>query len=448
MGTDSLSQLPKAENNEDGYNTIVMKKIFRINTIILAAIILFLAGCLKKEDPESFSMPASNLSKTGATLNGTVNPGGLSTAVTFEYGTTTSYDRTITAIQSPVSGNNITNVSAEISGLTIGTTYHYRVKAENSHWTVYSSDTEFEYGYPPVVKTLVVKDLKSTGATLTGTVNPKGFSTKVTFEYGTTTSYGLEVTAEQNLFSGKSIKNASANISGLTIGTTYHFRVKAENSFGTVYGIDSEFEFGYPPSVTTSEVECLASNATRISGTVNARNLNTIVTFEYGTTTSYGSSVTASQSPVTGDSITNVSAEISGLTPCTIYHFRVKAQNSFGLSYGFDSAFYSPNTLSPALTTTSVSGITATTAISGGNITYGPCPVIVITERGVEYWPAIRGGASHKRTTYDGTGTGSYTSNLTGLDPSSVYMVRAYARYNEGTVYGNKISFKTSSSGK
>jgi hypothetical protein len=441
------SQLPVAENDGDVYNTIVMKKIFRIGPIIFATIILLLARGCTKEEPESLTQPASNLSKNGATLNGTVNPNGLPTTVTFEYGTTTSYDSTVAASQSPVTGNGIKNVSADIKGLTIGTTYHYRVKAENSHWTVYSSDNEFDYGYPPVVTTLEVIDLKSTGATLNGNVNPNGLSTTVTFEYGTTTSYGQVVTAEQNLFSGKSITTASADISGLTIGATYHFRVKAENSFGITYGSDMEFEYGYPPSVTTSEVTYIALSATTINGTVNARNSNTIVIFEYGTTTSYESSVTASQSPVTGDSITNVSAVISGLTPCTTYYFRVKAENSFGASYGSDSTFYSPNSLFQALTTTSVSAITATTAISGGNITYGGCPIF-ITERGVEYWRAIRGGASHKRATHDGTGTGSYTSNLTGLEPSANYQARAYATALKGTVYGNTILFKTLSSGK
>ncbi len=155
--------------------------------------------------------------------------------------------------------------------MTIGTTYHFRVKAENSHWTVYGSDNEFEYGYPPSVTTLAVTNSKSTGATLNGTVNANGLSTKVTFEYGPTTNYGKEVTAEQNPVIGKSTTNVSAEITGLTVGTIYHFRVKAENSFDTVYGGDMEFDYGYPPAATTLEVTNLTSTATTLNGTVNAK---------------------------------------------------------------------------------------------------------------------------------------------------------------------------------
>ena len=50
--------------------------------------------------------------------------------VTFEYGTTISYGNTITATQSPITGGTDINVSANITGLTAGATYHYRVKAE------------------------------------------------------------------------------------------------------------------------------------------------------------------------------------------------------------------------------------------------------------------------------------------------------------------------------
>jgi hypothetical protein len=517
-----------------------MKKVDCINQIIFIAIIIFLALGCKKEDPESITQPVTNLSKTGATLNGTVNPNGLSTIVTFEYGTTTNYESTVIAAQSPVSGNSITNVSADISGLTIGTIYHYRVKAENSHWTVYSSDNEFEYGYPPVVTTLGVADLKSTGATLNGNVNANGLPTTVKFEYGTTTSYGQTIAADQNLLSGKSITNVSADISGLTIGTTYHFRLKAENSFGPVYGSDSEFEYGYPPAVTTLEVTNLTSTATTLNGTANANGLPAIVTFEYGTTTSYGreltpvqhhvtgnnnvnvsadisgltlcatyhfrvkaensfetvygsdkefkcglppivtalevtnfnstaatlygnvnvypgssvvtfqygtttdygQDITPEQNPVSGDSITSVSADIPGLTPCAIYHFRVKAENSCGTSYSSDITAVNPSEL-PTLTTTAISGITSTTAITGGIITDEGCSAI--TERGVEWERSggIGGRLRIIRKTFDGTGTGRFTSTLTGLQPNTTFKVRAYARNSAGKAYGNIIYLTT-----
>jgi hypothetical protein len=99
--------------------------------------------------PTATTMAATNKTATGATLNATVNANMVSTAVTFEYGTTTSYGQTVNASQSPVTGNAITNVSANLTGLTAGTTYHFRVKAVNSVGTTYGSDMTFTTLYPP-----------------------------------------------------------------------------------------------------------------------------------------------------------------------------------------------------------------------------------------------------------------------------------------------------------
>lgn len=95
------------------------------------------------------------------------------------------------------------------------------------------------------------------------------------------------------------------------------------------------------------------------------------------------------------------------------------------------------------LSTIPVSSITATTAVSGGSITDdGGTPV---THRGICF------GTSPTPTTANtsilsGSGTGSFTSNLTGLKDSTTYYVRAYAINSAGTAYGNELSFTTTSS--
>jgi hypothetical protein len=95
----------------------------------------------------------------------------------------------------------------------------------------------------------------------------------------------------------------------------------------------------------------------------------------------------------------------------------------------------------PTLTTVSVSGITQTSAVSGGNVTSDGGAEV--TARGV-CW-----GISHNPTissdkTEDGTGTGAFTSNLAGLTANTTYYVRAYATNSLGTSYGNEVSFSTS----
>jgi hypothetical protein len=93
------------------------------------------------------------------------------------------------------------------------------------------------------------------------------------------------------------------------------------------------------PLVTTQAASSISSTGATLNGSVTANGANTVVTFQYGTTTDYGITVTATQSPVTGTSATAVSCSISGLTPNTTYHFRVVGVNFAGTTNGTDVTF-------------------------------------------------------------------------------------------------------------
>ncbi|NVN92199.1 MAG: RHS repeat protein [Desulfuromonadales bacterium] len=93
-----------------------------------------------------------------------------------------------------------------------------------------------------------------------------------------------------------------------------------------------------PPTVTTGSASGVSGSGATLNATVTANNLETTVTFEYGLTTAYGTTVSASQNPVTGNLATPVSRSITGLTPPfgTPYHYRAVAVNSKGTTYGGD----------------------------------------------------------------------------------------------------------------
>jgi len=94
----------------------------------------------------------------------------------------------------------------------------------------------------------------------------------------------------------------------------------------------------------------------------------------------------------------------------------------------------------PSVSTTAVSNVTATSATTGGDVSQdGGAPV---TARGVAYGTSSSPSTSGSITN-DGTGTGVFTSTLTGLNPSTTYYVRAYATNSVGTAYGNEVSFTT-----
>jgi plastocyanin len=154
-----------------------------------------------------------------------------------------------------------------------------------------------------------------------------------------------------------------------------------------------------------------------------------------------------SANPTTADSKTSDGSStgqfisnITGLTAGTLYYIRAYAINNLGTAYGEEISF-STNPLKPAvLTTNTVTAITLSSAIAGGNITSDNGDAV--TGRGAA-WSLTTGPTIAGTHTSDGTGIGSYVSNLTGLLDGTQYFVRAYATNNSGTAYGDEGSFTT-----
>ena len=97
--------------------------------------------------PSAETLPAVDIQSTSVILRAVVNPNLVPTTVTFEYGLTTSYGSFIAAIPSPIAGESPIEVSANISGLIKGETYHFRVKSENLVGVTYGNDLTFTTGF-------------------------------------------------------------------------------------------------------------------------------------------------------------------------------------------------------------------------------------------------------------------------------------------------------------
>lgn len=93
------------------------------------------------------------------------------------------------------------------------------------------------------------------------------------------------------------------------------------------------------PVATTTAASAIGSVTATLNGSVNANGVSTGVVFEYGSTTAYGNTVTASPAIVTGSSPNAVGAILSGLSGETTYHYRVKASNSTDVTPGQDLTF-------------------------------------------------------------------------------------------------------------
>ena len=126
---------------------------------------------------------------------------------------------------------------------------------------------------------------------------------------------------------------------------------------------------------------------------------------------------------------------LTGLAPGTTYYVRAYA-TSIGTTYGNEVTF----TTLPIVSTNAVSDITLSEAIGGGVVNYDVNSNIVA--RGV-CWSESHNPTLNDNHTNDGSGVGSFTSAISGLQPGTTYYVRAYATTNTGTIYGNEVSFTT-----
>ena len=191
---------------------------------------------------------------------------------------------------------------------------------------------------PPIVTTNPATLIASFSARLNGSLNPHGLPTTFHFQYGTTTSYGLTTPPQSR--SGNTPQNVSANISGLMANRVYHFRIVASNARGTRFGADRTFTTlspTGPPVVRTNAATNVASHSATLNGLLNPHGLSTSVNFQYGPTTSYGSTTPAQTQ--NGNTYRNIHANIAGLVANRVYHFRIKATNMVGTRMGIDRTF-------------------------------------------------------------------------------------------------------------
>lgn len=195
---------------------------------------------------------AQPVERTSATLKGTVDPNGEKvTACKFEYATAKNYEKTKTyensatcsqALSSLGEGASPVAVSAQITGLTEHTPYHFRLVATSAGGASDGVDRTFTTGLTPAVVTGAATSVAQTSATLNATVSPEGAQvSECYFQYGTSESYGLSVPCSSLPGAGTSPVAVSAALPGLAAGTSYDFRIVATNVSGTSYGKNEAF---------------------------------------------------------------------------------------------------------------------------------------------------------------------------------------------------------------
>ncbi|MCW1922146.1 cadherin-like beta sandwich domain-containing protein [Luteolibacter arcticus] len=304
----------------------------------------------RSQPPTVVSGTVTNAADSTATLRGTATPNGPAT-VFFQYGTTPAFGNA-TAGQ-VISGNAAQAITAPIFGLQPQVTYHFRIGITTGAGTIFGATNTFTTTQaPPLFATGQAIDVDTdTGSVkLVGAVDPNGTATSVFFEYGKFDgpSWVPETTPVQQVPGGSAVVDIDATVTGLDVGGLYSYRLIGSSSFGSSYG---EFVYfvvgesgsgtGIPtaaPVVTTLDALDITDSTALLLGTVNPQGGTTFVRFEYGLTSTYGSS-TPARGIGSGTEGASVAREVSGLLPGQTYHYRVVAFNSVGISFGEDLTF-------------------------------------------------------------------------------------------------------------
>ncbi len=297
--------------------------------------------------PEATTEAPTSITDTSATLNGGVNPEGLATTYQFQYGASTSYG-SVTPSSPGAVGSDSTehHLSAELTGLTPGATYHYRIAASNANGTVYGVDeTLYVHGVPTVV-TEGVAVARQHSLELAVSITPHGLDTHYEVEYGPTAEYGSH-TASRDLGAGGETVTGNPELKALELGTIYHYRVVATNADGTVYGTDQVASTASVATISGETILNLKESSVTLSANALDYNLASTVHFEYGTTSEYGASTApvaleAKEHPLT------TTALLSGLEPGTTYHYRLALESEAGFEYGTDATFKTPSVTAPS----------------------------------------------------------------------------------------------------
>jgi M6 family metalloprotease-like protein len=357
--------------------------------------------------PTVTTTAASSITASSATSGGNVTADGGASVTARGVCYSTSQNPT-TANSTVASGTGTGTFTANITGLAASTTYYVRAYATNSAGTAYGTQISF------------TTSSSGTGLALPVTQNfastmPSGWTTQNT---------GTGITERWNM-------NNSANAGG----TAYEARCTYQQvSPGTTRLITPAVNTVGVSQVTFSFRHMLDAYGTGVTLRVQTSNDKTT-----WTNTPWSVATTA----------TNIAAATVNVTVTTnlnsanTYFALVADGNLYQIDYWYvDNISITAGSAAtaPTVSTTAASSITASSATSGGNVTADGGATV--TERGICYSTTTNPTTANSKVV-SGSGTGTFTANLSGLTASTTYYVRAYAINSVGTSYGAQVSFTT-----
>lgn len=327
-----------------------------------------------------------------------------------------------------------------LESLTGNTNYYVRAYSTNSVGTSYGNEVSFRTSpVLPTLNTAAVSAITQTTASSGGTITSDGGGSVTARGMCWSTSSNPTL-SDRKTTDGEGTGVFTSSLTGLTGNTTYYGRAYATNSAGTNYGTKVSFKTSpVLPSITTIAVSAITQTTGSSGGSITSDGGSAI--------TARGVCWSTSSNPTINDSKTAdgtgtglFTSSLTALTDNTAYYVRAYAINSVGTAYGPEVTFATLSlVVVPTILTTAVSGITQTTATCGGIVmSSGGAD---ITRLGICWSTATNPTTDNSLINHSLVPV--FTTNLTGLLPSTTYYARAFAMNSAGTGYGDQVIFRT-----
>ena len=237
----------------------------------------------------------------------------------------------------------------------------------------------------------------------------------------------------------------SVTLRGLDYATKYYARAYAIGNGTTIYGEEISFTTKpVVPTISTTAITEITGNSAKSGGNITVSGGAEITKRGVVFGTEPNPTINGSKTE-DGTGTGEFISEVTGLLGNTMYYLRSYATNSAGTAYGPELSFTTEIDFA-TVTTSPVSGIDKESAVSGGRVSYQGGGTV--TERGVVYGLMADPTTDDTKIVNDKTGTGIYSSKLTGLEKLTTYHVRAYAINEAGTSYGENVEFTTEGDNK
>jgi hypothetical protein len=288
--------------------------------------------------------------QTSAVVHASIDPnnGGPVVSCQIEYGPDNSYGSTAPCSPDPSGGsfNEVTDVSATISGLTTEQEYHYRFVAGNADAVRRGADRTIIPHWVMGLETEPASEYAPTSVRLNGRFTGNGAHTTYHFEWGKDSSYGNS-TPEEDAGSPSGPTTVGSTLAGLAPVTTYHYRVAAKNPDGESKGDDEVFTTPPLAPVLSEWVTDVHSDSVLLHGRINPGGGPTTYHFEYVDETQFEASgfTEAAQVPLVDGTIeagfefVEVDDKAVPVQPGTTYHYRLVATNSYRTVVGEERTF-------------------------------------------------------------------------------------------------------------